>query len=160
MMSVYNAASSAGNIVGPLLFQSSDAPTYHPGLRGVLGIFVALAACTIIQSANLMFLNKLQERKRVKNGMQAKIIDHSMEDKYHDADEQLDQSVGLAEGNAEVTPGHHVRVGEHAFEDLTVSVAKRHVPRIGCGLTSIAGPEEYRVYLYLLVTSAATYIPV
>ena len=119
-MSIYNAASSAGNIVGPLLFQSSDEPTYHPGLRAVLGIFVALAACTILQAANLMFLNKLQERKRVKNGKPRKIKDHSMEDKYHDADEQPeDEFVGVAEGDPEARPGHHTRIGDQAFLDLT-----------------------------------------
>ncbi|KAK5128906.1 hypothetical protein LTR85_000239 [Meristemomyces frigidus] len=118
MMSVYNAASSAGNIVGPLLFNSADAPTYHPGLRAVLGIFVALAACTSIQAANLMFLNKLQERKRVKNGKPAKLVDHSMEAHYHDADDQLDPSVGIAEGDAEAQPSRH-KIGDQAFLDLT-----------------------------------------
>ena len=119
-MSLYNAASSAGNIVGPLLFQSADKPTYHPGLRAVLGIFVALAACTVIQAANLMFLNKLQERKRVKNGKPRKIKDRSMEHKYHDADEQPDEeNVGVAEGDPEATPGHHARIGDQAFLDLT-----------------------------------------
>lgn len=119
-MSLYNAASSAGNIIGPLLFKSSDEPTYHPGLRAVLGIFVALAACTIIQAANLMFLNKLQERKRVKNGKPRKIKDHSMEDKYHDADEQPDDAmVGTAEGDPEIMPAHHARIGDQAFLDLT-----------------------------------------
>jgi MFS family permease len=117
MMSLYNAASSAGNIVGPLLFQSADAPTYHPGLRAVLGIFVALAACSIIQLGNLMFLNKLQERKRVKNGKAAKLVDHSMESRYHDADEQLDASAGVADGSVETAP--HARLGEKAFLDLT-----------------------------------------
>lgn len=120
MMSVYNAASSAGNIVGPLLFNSADAPTYHPGLRAVLGIFVALAACTIIQAANLMFLNKLQERKRVKNGKAAKLVDHSMENHYHDTPEQLDSSIGAAEGDTEALPNHHRhRIGDQAFLDLT-----------------------------------------
>ena len=123
MMSCYNAASSAGNIIGPLLFKSSDAPDYHPGLRAVLGIFVALAACTIIQAANLMFLNKLQERKRVKNGKPRKIKDRSMETKYHDVDEQpwdeYEGGVGAAEGSAETRPGEHKRIGEQAFLDLT-----------------------------------------
>lgn len=120
-MSVYNAASSAGNIIGPLLFQSADAPTYHPGLKAVLGIFVALAACAIIQAANLMFLNKLQERKRVKNGKPAKIKDHSMESKYHDADEQSDGELttGVAEGDPEARPAPHARIGDQAFLDKT-----------------------------------------
>lgn len=119
-MSLYNAASSAGNIIGPILFQSSDAPTYHPGLRAVLAIFVTLAACTVIQAANLMFLNKLQERKRVKNGKPAKIKDHSMEDEYHDADEQPDdEMMGVAEGDPEARPAHYTRIGGQAFLDLT-----------------------------------------
>jgi len=82
IMSLYNAGSSSGNIIGPLLFNSKDAPTYFPGLRAVLGIFVALAAIVLLQVANLMFLNKLQSRRRVTNGKPAKIYDVSMEDHY------------------------------------------------------------------------------
>ena len=118
VMSVYNAASSAGNIIGPLLFNAKDAPTYRPGLRAVLGIFVALAACVILQAANLMFLNKLQERRRVKNGKPAKIKDLSMQNKYQDAEEQPDLSSGVAEGDAEAGT-QHVRIGDQAFLDLT-----------------------------------------
>lgn len=119
VMSVYNAASSAGNIIGPLLFNSRDAPTYHPGLRAVLGIFIALAACVILQALNLMFLNKLQERTRVKNGKPAKLKDLSMERKYHDVDEGgLDVTSGLAEGRVEAG-AHHARIGDQAFLDLT-----------------------------------------
>jgi predicted MFS family arabinose efflux permease len=98
VMSLYNAGSSAGNIIGPLLFSSADAPTYHPGLRSVLAIFVTLAVVILLQLANLMFLNKLQSKKRVANGKAAVIHDVSMEDHY----------VGID------TEG----VGEHAF-DLT-----------------------------------------
>ena len=120
VMSLYNAASSAGNIIGPLLFKSSDEPRYQPGLRSVLGIFVALAACVIIQAANLMFLNKLQERKRVKNGKPAKLKDRSMEDKYHDADDEVDEaSIGVKEGDLTAPPGHHTKIGDQAFLDLT-----------------------------------------
>ncbi|KAK3072512.1 hypothetical protein LTR53_006694 [Teratosphaeriaceae sp. CCFEE 6253] len=119
VMSLYNAASSAGNIVGPLLFNSADAPDYLPGLRGVLGIFCALAACTVLQAANLVFLNRLQERKRVRNGKSAKLVDHSMEAKYHDADEEIDVSAGTAEGDVAGMTHYHAKVGERAFEDLT-----------------------------------------
>lgn len=100
IMSIYNAGSAAGNIIGPLLFSASDAPTYHPGLRAVLAIFVALAAVVIIQLANLVFLNKLQERKRVRNGKPAKMFDASMEERYVSIEAE----------------GEHI--GEHAF-DLT-----------------------------------------
>lgn len=100
IMSLYSAGSAAGNIIGPLLFSSKDAPSYRPGLRACLSIFVALAAVIVIQLANLIFLNKMQEKRRVRNGKQAKLFDASMEDRY----------VGVeVEGEG---------VGEHAF-DLT-----------------------------------------
>lgn len=103
-----------------MLFQSKDEPTYLPGLRGVLGIFVALAACTIIQAANLTFLNKLQERKREQNGKPKKIKDLSMEDHYHDVDEgEEEYGAGLAVGDVPAAPGQHTKIGGQAFLDLT-----------------------------------------
>jgi hypothetical protein len=56
IMSLYNAGSSAGNVIGPLLFNSKDAPNYHPGLRAVLAIFITLVAVVLIQAANWYFL--------------------------------------------------------------------------------------------------------
>ncbi|RDW77496.1 MFS transporter-12 [Coleophoma cylindrospora] len=85
-MSLYMAGSSAGNIVGPLLFNANDAPSYHPGLRAVLAIFVTLAAIVIIQVANLMFLNKLHRRSRVRNGKKADVHDASMDAKFTGTD--------------------------------------------------------------------------
>ena len=102
LMSLYNAGSSAGNIIGPLLFSKNTAPAYHPGLRSVLAIFVTLIAVTGIQFANLWFLNSLQRKKRVKNGKPADLKDHSMEAKYTSA----------FQGNEGVT-------GEQAFLDMT-----------------------------------------
>lgn len=87
IMSLYNAGSSAGNIIGPLLFSSNDAPGYYPGLRKVLGVIAAMIAAILIQVANLLFLNKMQEKKRVKNGKPKKIHDHSMEHRYTTATE-------------------------------------------------------------------------
>ena len=82
VMSLYNAGSSAGNIIGPLLFNSKDSPSYHPGLKAVLAIFVTLAVVVVMQLLNLMVLNKMQSKKRVANGKKAVIHDVSMEDKY------------------------------------------------------------------------------
>jgi hypothetical protein len=89
IMSLYNAGSSAGNIIGPLLFSSQDAPDYKPGLKAVLGIFVALAAVIGLQVGNLMVLNKMQSRKRVANGKAAKFVDTSMESRYMGEEEGL-----------------------------------------------------------------------
>ncbi|KAI1350393.1 major facilitator superfamily domain-containing protein [Xylaria sp. FL0043] len=124
MMSVYNAASSTGNIIGPIVFNSKDAPNYFPGLRVMLGFFVATAACTVLQAANLTFLNKLQERRRVQNGKPAKIKDTSMSDTYQDltADESSDGfDAGSNSGAAaeQGTAGHSSRIGQNAFADMT-----------------------------------------
>ena len=106
IMSLYNAGSSAGNIVGPLLFNKKDAPAYHPGLRSVLAIFITLVAVVLIQFANLMLLNKLQQKKRVANGKKAILRDHSMEDKYAMLDDDNETEGGP-------------RLGDNAFLDLT-----------------------------------------
>lgn len=106
IMSLYNAGSSAGNIIGPLLFNASDGPSYHPGLRAVLAIFVTLVAVVLIQLANLMVLNRWQAKKRVNNGKLAVFHDASMDDKYVDIRDE-----GQGEGGA--------HLGEQAFLDLT-----------------------------------------
>ncbi|GES57973.1 MFS transporter [Aspergillus terreus] len=108
VMSLYNAASSAGNIVGPLLFNEADAPAYQPGLKACLGIFVALVAIVLIQWANLFVLNKMQERRRVRNGKPAKLVDRSMQAHF--------QQTG---GDAAVEDGGDHEVGNNAFLDLT-----------------------------------------
>ena len=56
----------------------------------MLALFVALVALTIIQAANLLFLNKMQERKRVANGKPAKIIDKSMINHYEQTDSDME----------------------------------------------------------------------
>lgn len=109
-MSLYNAASSAGNIVGPLLFNAKDAPGYHPGLRACLGIFSGLVALVLIQWANLWFLNQQQARRRVRNGKSAQIIDHSMQSHFH----------GIDEPNVENESGQAVaHAGSNVAQDLT-----------------------------------------
>ncbi|TRX95977.1 hypothetical protein FHL15_003119 [Xylaria flabelliformis] len=115
IMSVYNAAASTGNIIGPIVFNSKDAPDYIPGLRIVLGFFVATAACSILQAVNLTFLNKLQERRRVANGKPAKIKDTSMSNKYQDLEADESSDGVLAEEGAAA----HRRIGQNAFADMT-----------------------------------------
>ncbi|KAE8153231.1 major facilitator superfamily domain-containing protein [Aspergillus avenaceus] len=106
-MSLYNAASSAGNIIGPLLFNEKDAPSYRPGLQSCLGIFSALVAVVFIQWADLFVLNKMQERRRVQNGKPAKFVDRSMQERYEVTDDDAEAD----------TAGQNV--GDHAFMDLT-----------------------------------------
>ncbi|KAM0344950.1 hypothetical protein ACHAPU_007084 [Fusarium lateritium] len=105
IMCLYNIGVSGGNIIGPLLFSSKDAPTYKPGLTKTMGITGAMIGVVLLQLVNLMFLNKLQERKRVQNGKPAKIRDLSMEHQYV----------------ANAQQGEDGELGHNAFMDLTDS---------------------------------------
>ena len=96
LMVVYNIGVSAGNIIGPLLFNSRDAPSYVPGLRAVLGMFCALVVVIGAQWFLLFTLNKRQERRRVANGKPAKIVDRSMMNQYTVQDDEVEQNSDIA----------------------------------------------------------------
>ncbi|KJZ77190.1 hypothetical protein HIM_03511 [Hirsutella minnesotensis 3608] len=106
IMSIYNAASAAGNIIGPLLFNDKDAPAYKPGLRACLGIFVALVAVVFIQWANLVLLNKMQEKRRARNGKEAKVVDHSMQQHFAGTAERTtrDEEICAADETSSSSP--------------------------------------------------------
>ncbi|KAL4778504.1 major facilitator superfamily domain-containing protein [Aspergillus varians] len=108
VMSLYNAASSVGNIVGPLLFNEKDAPAYLPGLRACLGIFSSLLFAIFIQWGILFYLNKSQERRRIANGKPGKMIDRSMQTHFHQENEVEAENGGEPE-----------QIGNNAFRDLT-----------------------------------------
>ena len=97
-MALFNSASAVGNIVGPLLFKSTDGNKYYPsGVRSVMGIFVALVGCIGIQVVLLWLYNKQRERQRVAHGEPAKIHDSSMDSKYQAADPDLASGAGAQE---------------------------------------------------------------
>lgn len=109
IMSLFNIGVSAGNIIGPLLFNQKDAPQYRPGLEKTMGLTCALIVLIGCQVVNLFFLNKRQERRRVSNGKPAKIHDRSMEHRY----------VETSPEDADIDGGQHL--GDNAFSDLTDS---------------------------------------
>lgn len=83
VMSLYNAGSAAGNIVGPLLFDASQKNQHYlPGIKACLGIFCALLGVIGLQVFVLLSLNKVRGKQRVANGKPAKIVDTSMSDTY------------------------------------------------------------------------------
>ncbi|KAJ7861028.1 major facilitator superfamily domain-containing protein [Mycena olivaceomarginata] len=79
VLGAYNAASSIGNIIGPLLFKASDAPLYSPGVRACIGLFSALTAGIGLQVLILMLLNRNKRRQRVQNGKPMVFHDRSMD---------------------------------------------------------------------------------
>lgn len=82
VMSLFNAGSAVGNIVGPLLFDSKDKPHYIPGVKATLGVFCALIGVIVIQIFVLSSLNKVRQKQRVANGKPKDIVDTSMRDRY------------------------------------------------------------------------------
>ncbi|DAA78542.1 TPA_exp: putative MFS transporter [Trichophyton benhamiae CBS 112371] len=128
--SLYNAGSSTGNIIGPLLFVKEDSPRYRNGLRSVLISFIALAVVILAQVANLVVLNKLHRRSRAAEGKKANIKDVSMNEQYAEFDEENDglefaESQGSEsqdERTGEMDTARIIsrrRLGENAFQDLT-----------------------------------------
>ncbi|EFE40791.1 MFS transporter, putative [Trichophyton verrucosum HKI 0517] len=128
--SLYNAGSSTGNIIGPLLFVKEDSPRYRNGLRSVLISFIALAVVILAQVANLVVLNKLHRRSRAAEGKKANIKDVSMNEQYAEFDEENDglefaESQGSEsqdERTGEIDTARIIsrkRLGENAFQDLT-----------------------------------------
>ena len=48
-LALYQAGVSAGAMIGPLLFSADQAPEYHPGIAGVLGVFIAMIILVFLQ---------------------------------------------------------------------------------------------------------------
>ncbi|KAK7754603.1 hypothetical protein SLS62_003386 [Diatrype stigma] len=107
ILAFFNIGVSAGNIIGPLLFNENDAPYYKSGLEKVMIVTCVLLAIVACQVVNLLVLNRMQERRRVSNGKPAKLHDASMDHKYTSSAKQGDES--------------GFQAGENAFKDLTDS---------------------------------------
>ncbi|SGY50206.1 BQ5605_C001g00863 [Microbotryum silenes-dioicae] len=82
IFTAYNAASSIGNIAGPYIFQSKDAPDYYPGLKGALAVFSILIGLITLQGFNFAWLNRKKAMQRAANGQTSVIVDTSMNSKF------------------------------------------------------------------------------
>ncbi|KAJ5480050.1 hypothetical protein N7530_005559 [Penicillium desertorum] len=69
----------AGNVLGPNLYTTNEAPLYRRGLLSNLAMFCVLIGLTGANVAYMYFLNKKHEKKRVALGKDAKIVDQSMQ---------------------------------------------------------------------------------
>ena len=72
---------SAGNILGPHLYTTSEKPRYVRGLVSNLVLFVVIIVLVVLTTLYLLFLNKRHANRRVALGKAAEIVDRSMEDK-------------------------------------------------------------------------------
>ncbi|KAK9575110.1 hypothetical protein V6Z92_009964 [Aspergillus fumigatus] len=73
----------AGNVIGPQLYSTSQAPLYRPGLISNLIMFVIVAGFSIMTNLYLVYLNRKQAKRRRDLGKSAHIVDESMLSKKH-----------------------------------------------------------------------------
>lgn len=99
--------SSAGNVIGPLLFRPDEKPRYTRGLTANLALFVALLVLIALGMLLIKILNRKHAARRIALGKAENPQDLSMVDRRNltDPDEALNQGEG--------------GVGENAFEDVT-----------------------------------------
>ncbi|KKO97616.1 hypothetical protein THAR02_10284 [Trichoderma harzianum] len=125
--------SSAGNIVGPLLFTPGEAPSYSRGLRANIVFFAMVVLFVGITSLYLKFLNSDHAKRRVALGKSAVILDMSLETAEEvERMEALEQAMRegtqrLSEENGDTRLGgdeengvqHEDVKGRKAFADIT-----------------------------------------
>ncbi|CAL5867356.1 uncharacterized protein PFLUO_LOCUS1572 [Penicillium psychrofluorescens] len=95
-----------GNVIGPNLYTTAEAPLYTRGLTSNLAMFCVLIVLCTSNMAYLTVLNKKHEKRRVELGKDAKPIDHSM------------HAVGAVEADKEDMPVQ-VLAQDNAFKDMT-----------------------------------------
>jgi hypothetical protein len=96
---------SAGNIVGPKLYNETQKPRYTSGLVSNLILFILIIVLVAFGAAWVTFLNKRHAAARVRIGKSATVVDLSMENK----------SALSQREHIEVGAG----TGKRAFDDVT-----------------------------------------
>ncbi|KAF7185291.1 putative transporter [Pseudocercospora fuligena] len=99
---------SAGNILGPNLYRTDEAPRYTRGLVSNLALFIAIIMLVGIGALYITVLNKKHAAARQRLGKSAQVVDLSMQSKSTLAHSQ--KIVNDAEGAG---------VGDKAFDDVT-----------------------------------------
>lgn len=103
-----------GNVIGPLLYSTNDAPLYRPGLISNLVMFVLVAVLSLLIPVYLAFLNRKHAKRREDMGKSAVVVDESMVGK-----ERIGEAKGaeLESGDADVDG--RARANDHGFDDMT-----------------------------------------
>lgn len=118
---------SAGNIIGPHLYTTAEAPGYRRGLISNLSLFVVLIVLVLLTTVYLYFLNRDHAKRRVAMGKRAVVIDTSMSAiRDVDTTEVAFQKDGIPSENIETgqtvaaaPEGSHATIGDKAFDDET-----------------------------------------
>lgn len=95
----------AGNVLGPNLYTTGEAPLYRRGLLSNLALFIVLIGLYAAQAFYLFLMNKKHAKRRVAEGKNAKMVDRSM------------MQVKEAYDKKEIEDA--AETGENAFSDMT-----------------------------------------
>ncbi|RFU28736.1 hypothetical protein B7463_g7630, partial [Scytalidium lignicola] len=101
---------SAGNIIGPHLYTTAEAPRYKRGLTSSLTLFIVIIILVAFTTLYLIILNKSHARKRVQVGKSSVVVDKSM---------MSTAETRAAAAVAEYQGEDHDQIGEKAFDDET-----------------------------------------
>ncbi|GFG10262.1 uncharacterized transporter C757.13 [Aspergillus udagawae] len=101
----------AGNVIGPQLYSTSQAPLYRPGLISNLIMFVIVGGFAIMTNLYLVYLNRRQATRRRELGKSAHIVDESMLSKKHLEGKALELE--------EVAPAPPAPTEDKGFSDTT-----------------------------------------
>lgn len=107
-------ALTVGNIVGPQVYLSKEAPYYHTGLYVDIACWCLLFILVVTMGFYLKVLNRRQEAKRVAMGLPAGLKDISI--MSHDEAEVYKHELDAQLRAAGINPD---TMNDRAFEDLT-----------------------------------------
>lgn len=112
---------TTGNIVGPQLYLSNEAPYYKTGLTGNLVVLCIMFGLIILQAMYLKYLNKRNEKRRLASGKVGRNVDYSMVNSSQWAKMKAEEKVaagGKVIGEDAQIEGEAV-INNKAFDDLT-----------------------------------------
>ncbi|CAK7214050.1 hypothetical protein SCUCBS95973_002014 [Sporothrix curviconia] len=110
---IFTIGQCVGNVVGPQLYQTTEAPLYRRGLRSNLALYVVLIVLSLLTMAYLRYLNQSHAARRVAAGKSATIVDISLFSAA-DADRMMQEMAAQGEMGENGAP-----TGDRAFENLT-----------------------------------------
>jgi hypothetical protein len=91
---------SVGNVIGPQLFHTDEAPHYSRGLRSCLSLFIVIIVLVLVAISWITILNRKHATQRQALGKSAEIVDFSMQTKRYEVETGEDanaQSGGIGE---------------------------------------------------------------
>lgn len=106
---------TVGNIGGPFVYYSSEAPYYHTGLTANLVVVCVLAACILVQMFYLRMLNLRNVKRRREMGRTGQHVDYSLENSANWEKLRAQQkAANIGEGHAEGEGEYNA----NAFSDM------------------------------------------